>query len=159
MSNPAFIAAGNNLNNHISFNSGTLDFGNSRIVQIENITLTIGWTLSDLFVLNSIKPIFKARHTQKISLTGQIKSFSPTFEMLALGSSYIGSPNGALTLDGQATQTNPVVTFYDSSNNEVQYQLSGVVIKSTKLSAKMEDYTTWDFELEAMDVSEVIAAI
>lgn len=150
-----FTPAGNPNTTRISFNSGTIDFGNERIVEVNNISVSISWTLADLFVLGSIKPQYKARHSQKVSMTGKLNSYAPELEMLALGSSSIGSPNQILTLDGQASLTNPVVTLFDSNGKEFQYQLQGAVFKSTKLTAKMEDYADWDFELESLDISEL----
>jgi hypothetical protein len=154
----AFIPAGQNVNNRISFNSGTIDFGNSRLVQVDSVNMSIEYTLTPLFCLGSIKPQFYARHTQKVSLTGKIKSYAPEMDMLVLGSSAIGAPNQILTLDGQPTMTNPVLTMFDSNNKEIQYQLTGAVFKSTKMAAKMEDYAEVDFELESMDITEFFTA-
>lgn len=153
-----FAPAGNNVSQRISFNSGTLDFGNSRIVLIDNIAITIEWGIADLFILGSIKPQYKAKHSQKVSLTAKTKSYEPELEMMILGSSSIGVPNNIVTLDGQATLQNPVVTLFDSNNKQVQYQLSGAVFKSTKLAAKMEDYSEWDIDLESLDIVEVYTA-
>lgn len=153
-----FSPAGNNVSQRISFNSGTLDFGNSRIVLIDNISISIEWGLADLFILGSIKPQYKAKHSQKVSLSAKTKSYEPELEMMILGSSSIGVPNNIFTLDGQATLQNPVVTLFDSNNKQVQYQLSGAVFKSTKLAAKMEDYSEWDIELESLDIVEVYTA-
>jgi len=153
-----FAAPGSNVTARPSFNSATLDFGNQRIVYVENIALTIGYTLTDLFVLGSIKPQDKVRHSQKVSLTGQLKSYAPELEMLALGSSAIGTPNNVNTMDGQASVTNPVLTIFDRTNKQMQYQFSSATFKSTKLTSKMEDYSQWDFELEALDIAEVYTA-
>lgn len=150
-----FIGSGNNVTNRITFNSGTLDFGASRIVQIENLTLTVQWATTDLFVLGSIKPQDKVHHTQKVSLTGQMKSYPPELEMTGWGSSTLGATNQVNTLDGQPTTQSPVLTMFDRNGKQIQYQLSGAVFKSSKASAKMEDYTTFDFELEALDIVAV----
>ena len=153
-----FTPAGQNVSNRISFNSGTIDFGNSRSVQVDSISMSIEYTLTPLFVLGSIKPQFYARHTQKVSMTGKIKSYAPEMDMLALGSSSIGVPNQILTLDGQPTLSNPVMTLFDTNGKEIQYQVTGAVFKSTKMAAKMEDYAEVDFELEAMDITEFYTA-
>lgn len=150
-----FINPGNNVTNRITFNSGTLDFGNSRIVQIENLTLTVQYSITGLYVLGSIKPQDQVHHTQKVMLSGQMKSYAPEQDMMAWGSSTLGATNQVNTLDGQPTQTSPVLTMFDRNNKQIQYQLSGAVFKSTKASAKMEEYTTFDFELEALDIVAV----
>lgn len=146
---PAFTSGGSNITQRITFNSGTIDFGSNRLVELDNISLGIEWSLNTLYVINSIVPQDIARHTQKVSLSAKIKSFAPELYMLAMGSSTTGTPQEIDPLDGQATMTNPVVTLFDRNNKEYQYQFSGAVIKSVKLGAKMEDYAEFDFDLEA----------
>lgn len=154
----AFITPGTALTTRITFNSGTLSFGSSLAVQIDNVALNLEYTLSPLFTLNSIKPQAYNRSTQKISMTGKIKSFAPELYQAAMGSSTPGVPNGINTLDGQATFQNPVATFYDANGKEYQYQFTNALFKSYKMTAKMEDYAEWDFELEASDMSIVNTA-
>jgi hypothetical protein len=152
----AFTPPGSPVTTRISFNSGTIDFGNSRLVDIDNIALSIEWSIADLYVVGSIKPQFKAKHSQKVTLEAKLKSYAPELEMLTLGSSSIGSPTSQiLTLDGQPTLQNPVITLFDSNGKEIQYQLTGAVFKSTKLTAKMEDYSEFDVSLESLDISEI----
>ena len=154
----AFTPAGANLTNRYVFNSGTLDFGNSRIVSIDNITVEIAKTITDLFILGSVKAADKVAHSLKVTVTGKLKSFEPELEMAAWGSSVIGVPNNIAVLDGQPTQTSPVVTFFDRNGKEGQYQLLNAVFKSTKFSSTQEAYSEWDFELEAIDIVEVYTA-
>lgn len=153
-----FTPAGSNIPARITFNSGTIDFGNSRVVEIDNVTLKNEWTLNPLYVLNSIKPQDYARSTQKITITGKIKSFAPELYDVTYGSSTIGTPQEIDTLDGQPTLQNPVLTFLDRNGKQYQYQVSGALFKSYNLTAKMEDYAEWDFELEAKDIAIVYTA-
>ena len=150
-----FTPAGSNLTTRYVFNSGSLDFGNSRIVAIDNISVELAYTLTDLFILGSIKAADKVRHSQKVTMTGKLKSYAPEMEMLAGGSSTIGAQNNVNTLDGQPTFQNPVVTLFDRNGKEIQYQLINALFKSTKLTSKQEDYSEWDFDLEAIDILEV----
>jgi len=154
----AFTNPGNNTTSRVSFNSGYIDFGNSRLVQVDNVSLTIEWTTSPLFVLNSIKAADLVRHTEKVSMSGKIKSYPLEMDMVVMGSSSIGTPDTAIALDGQPTFQNPVVTLYDRNGKEIQYQLSNAIFKSNKLTSKMEDYSEWDFELEAIDLTIVATA-
>jgi hypothetical protein len=153
-----FTSAGNNIKQRITFNSGTLDFGSSRAVEVDNITIDVEYTLLPLYVLNSIKPQDYTRASQKVAMTGKIKSFAPELYDLALGSSTIGTPQEIDTLDGQPTLVNPVLTFFDRNNNQYQYQFSGALFKSYKMNAKMEDYAEWDIELEAKDITLIYTA-
>lgn len=154
----AFDPAGTNLTTRYVFNSGAIDFGNSRIVAVDNVTVMLAYTITDLFILGSIKAQDKVRHSQKITMTGKLKSYSGELEMMAAGSSTIGSPNQANTLDGQPTLQNPVVTLFDRNGKEIQYQLSSALFKSTKLTSRQEEYSEWDFELEAIDIVELYTA-
>jgi len=149
----AFTSAGTPVTNHIVFNSGTLDFGNERLVMLDSIDMSVEYTMAPLYVLGSIKPQNYARHTQKITLTGKLKSFAPSLWSAAAGSSTGSAPMSILTVDGQPTLLNPVGTFFDSAGNEVQYQFSNALFKSFKSSLKMEDYAEFDFEMEASDVT------
>jgi len=148
----SFQTPGSNIIQRIVFNSGTLDFGSNRLVDLNNIALTIEWTLNTLYVINTIKPADIARHSQRVNLTGKIKAFAPEMENLAWGSSAAGTPNEIDTLDGQPTLAAPVLTFYDRNGKEIQYQLSGAVFKSSKATATMGEFAEWDFELEAQDI-------
>jgi hypothetical protein len=147
-----FTSPGTNVPSRISFNSGFLDFGTNRIVNIDNISLNVEWSIADLFVINSIKPADKARHSQKVSLSAKIKSFSPELTQFAFGSSVAGTPLESDTLDGQPTLQNPVLTVYDQNSKEIQYQLSNALFKSYKVATKAEDYSEWDIEIEARDI-------
>lgn len=153
-----FQAAGTPVNNRFVFNSGQIDFGNQRVVAIDNIALNIEWTDLGLYIMNSIKMADLVRHSQKCTLSGKLKSYPLEMEMIALGSSAIGVPDNALTLDGQPTLQNPVVTLFDRNNKQIQYQFSSALFKSTKFSGKAEDYGEWDFELVSIDVSEIATA-
>ncbi len=154
----SFTPGGNNITQRITFNSGTIDFGNSRVVEVDNVSINVEYTLLPLFVLNSIKPQDYTRASQKVSMTAKIKSFAPELYNMALGSSTTGTPQEIDTLDGQPTLQNPVLTFFDRSGKEYQYQFSGALFKTYKMSAKMEDYAEFDFELEAKDIAIVYTA-
>lgn len=153
-----FTPAGTALTNRYSFNSGTIDFGNSRIVAIDSVTVEIAKTITDLFILGSIKAADKVAHSLKVTLSGKLKSYEPELEMAAWGSSTIGSPNNIAVLDGQPTFQSPVVTLFDRNGKEMQYQLLQAIFKSTKVTSTQEAYAEWDFELEAIDIVEVYTA-
>lgn len=153
-----FTPAGSNIPARIMFNSGTLDFGNSRLVDLDSLSISVEWTPQELYVLGSIKPADLVRHSQKTTLTGKIKSFAAEMEAIAYGSSQIGTPNELDTLDGQPTFTNPVLTLFDRNGKEYQYQLISALFKSSKGSFKAEDYGEFDFELEAIDIKALYTA-
>ena len=148
-----FSAAGTSITPRVVFNSGYIDFGSNRIVNLESATLGIEWTTAPLYVVNSIVPQAMNRHTQKITLTGKIRSFAAETFALAMGSSTIGTPNTLIGLDGQPTLVNPVANLYDSAGKQYQYQFGNAMFKSFKTNVKMEDYADFDFELEASTLS------
>ncbi len=150
-----FTPPGTPITSRVTFNSGYIDFGNERVVQVDNVTVALEYTTAPLMVLNSIKAQDLVRHTQKVSLSGKIKSFPAEIDMIAFGSSTIGTPNQSNTLDGQPTLQNPVVTLFDRNNKEIQYQLTSALFKSSKLTSRNEDYGEWDFEIDAIDITEL----
>jgi hypothetical protein len=108
--------------------------------------------------MNSIKGADIVRHSQKVTLTGKLKSYPLEMDMIVMGSSTIGTPDSSIALDGQPTLQNPVVTLFDRNGKEVQYQFSNALFKSSKYTGKAEDYGEWDFELTALDCVEVATA-
>jgi hypothetical protein len=153
-----FIAPGTPVPTRYVFNSGQIDFGNNRIVALDTVSFSLEWTDLGLYIMNSIKMADLVRHSQKVTLTGKLKSFPEEMDMIAFGSSNIGSPSSAITLDGQPTLQNPVVTLFDRNGKEYQYQFMNGLFKSTKFTGKAEDYGEWDFELTSIDVLEVVTA-
>lgn len=148
-----FSGAGTPVSTSIVFNSGTLDFGAERLVMLDNISIALEYSLAPLFVLGSIKPQNYARHTQKVTMSAKLKSAAPSLIAMVAGSSTGSAPLNILTYDGQPSLLNPVATLFDNNGKEYQYQFSNAVFKSTKLTARMEDYAEWDFELEASDIT------
>lgn len=148
----AFFPAGTNIANRITFNAGTIDFGNQRIVQLDSATLSFEGTTLPLYTVGSIVPQALVRHSLKYTLTAKIKSFPPEIEAEAWGSSSAGTPSGVLPLDGQPTFVSPVVTLFDLNNKQYQYQFINAIWKSDKLNVKMADYSEWDIELESMSM-------
>ena len=148
----AFSSAGTNVPIRVVFNSGTLDFGASRIVDVDNLSVKVEGTTDPLYVLGSVLPQDLVRHSMKFTLTGKAKSFPAELMAMAFGSSVIGTPNEFDILDGQPTMQNPVLTLFDRNSKQIQYQFSNAVFKSTTGSFKMEDYAEFDFELDARNV-------
>jgi hypothetical protein len=147
-----FSAAGNPVTSRVSFNSGTIDFGNNRLVNVENIKIDQKFTEARMYVLNSILPAAMARHSYTCSISGQVKSFTPEMEMLDMGSSTSGTPVEIDVLDAQPTLLNPVITCYDSNAKQFQYQVQSAMFTTNTASLKNEDFTTWDFTLEAISI-------
>ena len=153
-----FINPGTPITSRISFNSGVINFGSNQMVNIENITIETKWSSAPMYVLNSIKAAFLARHSESVTVTGQVQSFSPEMDMIAFASSTIGSPQEIDALDGQPTLANPVITLYDQTGREIQYQVLNALFTSNKASLKNEAYTTWDFTIEAIDIKLLYTA-
>lgn len=151
----AFQPAGLPVSNRFVFNSGQIDFGNTRVVAIDNITMEVQWTDLLLYIMNSIIGADIVRHSMKCTLTGKLKSYPLEMEMLVMGSSAIGVPDNAVPLDGQPTLQSPVVTLFDRNGKEIQYQFSSALFKSSKFTGKAEDYGEWDFEMTSINVSEI----
>lgn len=153
---PAFTSAGNNVTQRVVFNSGTIDFGTQRLVDVNDINISLEYSLESLYVLGSIKPQDICRHSQKVTISGKIKTFSPEILSMTAGASTAGTPTGIETLDGQPTMTAPVLTFFDRNAKQIQYQLTGAIFKTNKLTATNEAYAEIDFELEAKDITEIV---
>jgi len=148
----AFSTPGTPISQRISFNSGTIDFGSNRLVNIDNVKIDQKFTEQRMYVLNSIIPAALARHSYSISMSGQVQSFSPEMDMLFMGSSTAGSPAEIDVLDGQPTLLNPVVTLFDQNGKEFQYQVQSALFTTNTATLKQEAFSTWDFTLEAISL-------
>lgn len=150
-------AAGTPVQQRLVFNSGYIDFGSHRLINIDNISLTIEWAITSLYVQNSIKAQDKVRHNQNITLSGKLKQYTPELEQaIFAGSSTESTGEITLgTLDGQPSLINPVVTLFDRNGKEIQYQLQNAIFKSNMLTTRSESYGEWDFQLEAIDIVSV----
>jgi hypothetical protein len=153
-----FNNAGANVPARVVFNSGTLDFGGNRMVDVDNLSLSMEYGTNFLYVLGSILGADLVRHSAKATLTGKIKSFSPEADSIAYGSSVVGAPMELDVLDGQPTLTNPILTIYDRNGKEIQYQFQSALFKSSKANLKAEDFGEFDFELEAISIKVLYTA-
>jgi hypothetical protein len=152
----AYTTAGVPESSYLFFNSGFLDFGNNRVVNLDSCKIDYSVSEASFYVLNSIKKAAHARHSLTVTITGKTKSFQPAIDALFFGS----SSNDATTtmysvLDGQPTAQNPVLTVYDQNNKEYQYQIYGALLTRYGISANQEAYSEWDFTLDCLDIQLV----
>lgn len=148
-----FTTPGTPVTERAIFNSGTIDFGSKRMVDVDNIKIDLKWNSQRMYVLNSIKTANIARSNESVTLTGLIKSMSPEMMASIYGSVSSGATYDIQTYDGQPSLQSPVVTLYDSAGKEYQYQISGAIFTTNTMTAAQEAYTTWDFTIEAKDIT------
>jgi hypothetical protein len=151
----SFTTPGSNVGTRVTFNAGTIDFGNQRLVDVNNLKIDLKWDGKPLYVLNSIKIQFLARGNESVQVTGDINSWSPELDGLLYGSSTIATPSADFTLDGQPTLFNPVITCFDSNGKEFQYQVTGALFTAESVSLNQEDYGKWSFTIMASDITLV----
>jgi hypothetical protein len=156
MAFPAFNSAGTPTPNRVVFNSGYIDFGNTRLVNVDNIKIDYKYTSVPMYVLNSIKIANLARSQEAVTITGVVKTFSPEMEGLMFGSSTSSGGNiGYIALDGQPSLLNPNLTVYDQNNNEYQYQITGALFTTDTVTFTNEQFSSWDFTLTCIDINLV----
>ncbi len=148
-----YVTPGTPVSNRIVFNSGYIDFGSNRIVQVDNVSLTTDSTTTRLYVLNSIKGQDIVRHSLAVTMEAKIKSYPFEFEQLMYGASASGTPPSVNFVDGQPTIQSPVLTVYDKNNKEYQWQLIGAIIKTSKMTSSQEAYAEWDITIDALDIT------
>jgi len=148
--------AGTPLANAITFNSGYLDFGNNRIVTLDNVKIEPLVTTAELRQLNSIKMVALKRKGFTVKLTAKFKSWNKEPFIDYFGTSSSDSTGNLITFfDGQQTTLNPVFTAYvdDLTTKPFQCQLSNAVIESLPLTASVENYGEVDVSITAVDIS------
>ncbi|MHB8483867.1 MAG: hypothetical protein ACYDBV_14235 [Nitrospiria bacterium] len=127
-------------------------------MNVENVSIEVKWSTAPMYILNSIKMAFLARHSLSVTVSGQVQSFSPEMDTRAYGSSTTGTPIEIDTLDGQPTLLNPVLTLFDQNGKEFQYQVQNALFSTDKASLKNEGYTVFDFTIEAIDIKLLYTA-
>ena len=152
---PAFNAAGTNVATRVTFNSGTIDFGSNRLINVGDLKIDVKWDGKPLYILNSTKVAFMARGNESVQVTGSINSWSPELGSVLYGSSGSGTPSAIYSLDGQPTLINPSITCFDSNGKELQYQLTGAIFTSDSIDLSQENYGKWAFTIMASDISIV----
>ena len=150
----AYFSAGTPVPLHVSFNSGQLDFGSNRLVNLDNVKIDYKFSEASFYVLNSIKKAGHARHSLAVTLTAKTHNLSQTVEAMFFGA----SSSDATTimnsvLDGQPTYQNPVLTVIDDSGASHQYQMVSAMLTSDSVNTTNEDYTTWDLTWECTDIN------
>lgn len=151
----SFTAPGSNVPARVTFNSGTIDFGSNRLVDVDNIKIDAKWTSVPMYVLNSIKMAALARSSYVVTITADLMSWSPEIDGLLYGSSVAGTPAEITSLDGQPTLQNPVITCFDSNNKEFQYQVINAIFTADSTSLTQEVYAKWSINLTAIDINIV----
>jgi len=151
----SYIPAGTPANTTLIFNSGFLDFGNNRILNIDNLKIDYKTTEVSFMVLNSIKKVAHAKSALTVTITGKSRSLTSALEAMFFGASSSDATTTIYSvLDGQiASQLNPVITVYDSAGVEHQYQAINALLTSNSFTTTNEGYAEWDFTLDCIDLN------
>ena len=151
------ISPGTPLTQRLLFNSGYLDLGASRLVDVENVSVELTFAEKELRRLNSIKMGAHKRCTFKCSLKAKVKSINQEVFAAIMGTSAADTPSGTLITvkDGQTTTINPVFTGYvdDNASYPIQFQFSDAIFTRFPTSVTLEEYGEQDLEMSAIDVS------
>jgi len=156
------ITAGTPLSYAITFNSGYLDFGNNRIVTLDNVKVEPTVTTVELRQLNSIKMASLKRKGFTVKLTAKLKSWNKEPFSTFFGASSTDGTGQLITfLDGQQTTFNPVFTAFidDNQAKPFQCQLVNAVIESLPLTASVENYGEVDVSITAIDINIFVQGI
>ena len=154
----SFTSPGSNVPARVTFNSGTIDFGSNRLVDVDNIKIDPNWTSVPMYVLNSIKMAALSRSSFVVTITADIMSWSPEIDGLLYGSSVAGTPAEITSLDGQPTLQNPVITCFDSNGKEFQYQVINAIFTADSITLTQEQYVKWSISITAIDINIVYTA-
>jgi hypothetical protein len=151
------ISPGTPVTERLLFNSGYIDLGSSRLVDVQNVSLEITFVEKELRRLNSIKMAAHKRAGFKCTLKGKVKSINQEMLAAAMGTSAADTPTGTLITvkDGQQTTLNPNFTGYvdDDAAKPIQFQFTDAIFTRLPTNANLEDFGDQDFELSARDVS------
>jgi hypothetical protein len=149
------IAAGTPVNERLIFNSGFIDFGSNRIVDVDNAAVEISFSEGELRRLNSIKLASHKRKTFKCGLKAKVKAMSKEVFGTIFGTTATDGSGTLITVkDGQPTQLDPVFTAYvdDDVAKPIQFQFTDAVCMSMPVTSSLENYGEYDLDLACRDV-------
>lgn len=154
----ALIPASTEVTPRLIFNSGYIDIGTSRLVDVDNVSIELSFGEKELRRLNSIKMAAHKRMTFKCSLKAKVKSINQEVMAAIMGTSASDTPSGSLITvkDGQYTaQINPVFTAYvdDDAAKPIQFQFTDAIFTRFPTTANLEDFGEQDLEMTARDVA------
>ena len=150
------ISAGTPVNERLLFNSGFIDFGSNRLVDVDNVAVDITFSEKELRRIASIKIAAHKRATFKCGLKAKIKSMSKEVYAAILGTSAVDGTGELITIkDGQPTTLNPVFTAYvdDDLTKPIQFQFTDAICTAIPLTVNLESFGEVDLTLTARDVS------
>jgi hypothetical protein len=154
------LAQGNQLTQQVAFNAGTFDVNGYDLATLQDITITLNWTVKEIRQLGSIiMAVSPKRSTFKPSAKAKTKSVNKEMLSFILGSSAPDSSGVAYTTyDGQVALTRASIRTYvnDDPSKEIEFQFSDAILGGAFSTAlKMEDAAEIDFEIYARDVKIV----
>ncbi len=150
-----FIATGTPVEENLIFNSGYIDFGSDRLVDVENITLDVTFVEKEIRRLNSIKMASHKRATLKCVLRAKTKSTNREVLLDVMGTSTVDGAGHLISVtDGQVATLNPVFTTYinDDTARPIQFQLTDAILTTSPFVVALEEFGTIDLELTARDI-------
>lgn len=151
------ISAGSELTPRLIFNSGYIDIGSDRLVNVDNVSIELSFGEKELRRLNSIKMGAHKRTTFKCSLKAKVKSINQEVFAIVMGASAVDTPSGSLisVTDGQTAQIDPVFTAYvdDDPTKPIQFQFTDAIFTRFPTMANLEDFGEQDLEMSARDVN------
>jgi hypothetical protein len=149
------IPEGTTIEQRLFFNSGYIDFGSNRLVDVDNVTVETVFSEKELRRLNSIKMSSHKRSTLKCSLRGKTKSINHEVMYKLMGKQTVEVSGRTISVeDGQASALNPVFTTYinDDVNQPVQFQFTDAILTANPTAATLENFGEMDFTLESRDI-------
>jgi len=158
----AILPTGGSVPTNVSFNSGTFDINGVEMAVLQDITVSLDWSVKEIRALGSlIMATAPKRSTFKPTAKAKVKSINPTLFQYFMGTSNSdGSGFDYNVLDGQNVLTRCSINciLNEDSTQIVQWQFTNAVLTGAlSIGLKLEEPAEVDFEITAQNVTVVTA--
>jgi len=153
----AISAVGTATGQTIVFNSGFLTIGTDLMVDVKDISLTLGYAVKDFFALNSIiKRAIRRSHFDgsiKCTIVGLQKDILQAFFS---ASSPIAAGTQYNVNDGQQNATTVFITLYenDDATKRFQFGLVNATISGMDTNLPLEDFANQAITIMFTNITE-----
>ena len=140
----------------LPFNSGYVTLGSGQVINIQDISVNLGFDVKDLKALNSIKKQTNRRANFVVECTFNAAGNQSLMSGLFFSSS---SPSGSGTdytiKDGQQAATTFYVTGHvdDDPTKAIQFQIANAIISKNDHSKAMEAFEMVSYTVVGTDVT------
>ena len=144
------------------FNSGYITLGTTQLVDVQDISINLGFDSKELKALNSIVLQAIRRANFKVEVTFNASGNTSQLTALFFSSSSPSASGQDFTVyDGQPTASTFLITGYvdDSQTKGVQYQIANAMITKSNTTKSLEGFEMTSYTVVGTNITKYEATL